>query len=271
MKRWLKAELHTHTAEDPADGQRIVFHSPDQLIDTAAERGFEVLAITNHDQMLFDDRWEEYARVRGILLIPGVEATLRGKHVLLYNFSNYDASWKTPEIVSENKGPGRLVMAPHPFFPIPTALRRDFFCWIRLFDAVEYNHFYLSWVNFNHRAKAVARQFDLPLVGTSDAHQLYHLDHTYTLIYAEKQVASVIEAIKQREVQIKTQPVDPFLVARWFVGNVMSQSSYSIRSLLGQGFPGLTKISESRRRHSVKSVSKNLGWRFSARIGWKKN
>ena len=259
MKGWLKAELHTHTVEDPADGQRVVFHSPDQLIDTVAEQGFEVLAITNHDQMLFDDRWEEYARVRGILLIPGVEATLRGKHVLLYNFSDYDASWKTPEIVMENKGSRQLVMAPHPFFPIPCALKRDFFRWVQLFDAVEYNHCYLSWINFNHRAKAVARQFDLPLVGTSDAHRLYQLGRTYTLIYAEKQVDSVIEAIKQGEVQIKTQPVHPFLVTRWLVGNALSQSSYSIRSLLGQGFHRLAKISESRRKRPVKSVSKSPG------------
>ena len=54
MKRWLKAELHTHTREDPIDGRRIVLHSPKELIDAAAAQGFEVLSITNHNQLLFE-------------------------------------------------------------------------------------------------------------------------------------------------------------------------------------------------------------------------
>ena len=86
MKSWLKTELHTHTLDDPKDGRRIVCHSAQQLIDKAEEQGFQVLSITNHNQLLFTSSLEEYARERGILLIPGVEATLEGKHVLLYNF-----------------------------------------------------------------------------------------------------------------------------------------------------------------------------------------
>ena len=92
MKSWLKTELHTHTIDAPKDGKRIVLHSAEQLIDKAEEQGFQVLSITNHNQLLFTSSLEEYARERGILLIPGVEATLEGKHVLLYNFLNYDSS-----------------------------------------------------------------------------------------------------------------------------------------------------------------------------------
>ena len=92
MKSWLKTELHTHTVDDPQDGKRVVCHSARQLIDKAEQQGFQVLSITNHDQLLFSSSLEEYARKRDVLLIPGVEATLRGKHVLLYNFSNYNPS-----------------------------------------------------------------------------------------------------------------------------------------------------------------------------------
>jgi len=76
MKSWLKTELHSHTIDDPKDGKSIVVHSAQQLIDKAEEQGFQVLSITNHDQLLFSSSLEEYARKRGILLIPGVEATL---------------------------------------------------------------------------------------------------------------------------------------------------------------------------------------------------
>jgi len=239
MKSWLKTELHTHTIDDPKDGKRIVLHSAEQLIDKAEEQGFQVLSITNHNQLLFTSALEEYARERGILLIPGVEATLEGKHVLLYNFLNYDGSWSSPEIVTRNKGPGQLVIAPHPFFPLPTALGKLVSRWRHLFDAIEYNQFYLSWLNFNQRAQELAQQLNLPLVGNSDVHWIFQLGRTYSLVYAEQSTGSVLNAIKQGNVRLVTEPVSSFFVARWFGLNALANSQYAIhaaRSVVQQRF-----------------------------------
>lgn len=231
MKRWLKAELHAHTVEDPLDGRRIIFHSPQDLIDAAAGQGFEVLSITNHNQMLFDSELDEYARRRGIVLIPGVEATLRRKHVLLYNFPAYHPTWRDFEVVRQNKGTAQLVVAPHPFFPIPTSLRGDFLRNLDLFDALEYNHFYLRFLNFNRKAQKMARRHRLPLLGNSDVHRLYQLGCTYTLIHAEKNVGAIVEAIKRGDVELASEPVSPFLVVGWLLGNALYRSRFALRSL----------------------------------------
>src|SRR3989304_10233767 len=77
----LKADLHLH----PSEGEAFIAYDARSLIDRAARAGFEVLSITNHDVVTFDRDLAAYARDRGILLIPGVEATIEGKHVLLYN------------------------------------------------------------------------------------------------------------------------------------------------------------------------------------------
>ena len=244
MKSWLKTELHSRTIDDPKDGECIVVHSAQQLIDQAEEQGFQVLSITNHDQLLFSCSLEEYARKRGILLIPGVEATVKGKHVLLYNFLNYDSSWNTPEIVAQHKGPKQLVIAPHPFFPIPTALRKQVTRWRDLFDAIEYNQFYLSWLNFNHRAEKLARQLNLPLVGNTDVHWIFQLGWTYSLVYAEQTTDSVLNAIKAGHVRLVTRPVSPFFIARWCGLNVLTKSQYAsqaalslVQQRLGKRFP----------------------------------
>ncbi len=235
MKSWLKSELHTHTIDDPKDGKRIVFHSAQQLIDKAEEQGFQVLSITNHNQLLFTSSLEEYARERGILLIPGVEATLEGKHVLLYNFLNYDSSWSSPEIVTKHKGPGQLVIAPHPFFPIQVSLGKLVSRWRDLFDAIEYNQFYLSWLNFNQRAQELAQQLNLPLVGNSDVHWLSQLGRTYSLVYADKNTGSVLNAIKQGHVRLVTKPVSSFFVARCFGLKALSHFAIDAAcSLLGR-------------------------------------
>ncbi|MDA2924391.1 PHP domain-containing protein [Acidobacteria bacterium AH-259-L09] len=232
MKRWLKAELHAHTADDPADGNWIIFHSAEKLIDRAGELGFDVLSVTNHDQMLFSPSLREYAKQRGVLLVPGVEATLAGKHVLLYNFPNYDSYWDNPQIVARHKGPEQLVIAPHPFFPSSTSLGNQLFEWLHFLDGIEYNHFYLSWLNFNRRAEEAAQRFNLPLVGNSDVHHLFQLGRTYTLVYAEKEISSVVEAIKLGNIGVITHPVSPLFVANWFARAAISRPRYAMRVAL---------------------------------------
>ena len=232
MKTWLKLELHAHTVDDPSDGHRIVFHSAEKLIDKAKQQGFKVLSITNHNQMLFSPQLEEYARERGILLIPGVEATLEGKHVLLYNFANYTPSWKDLEVVANHKGPEQFVIAPHPFFPSSTALGNQLFEWLHLFDGIEYSHFYLSWLNFNRRAEEAARRFNLPLIGSSDVHYLFQLGHTYSLVHAEKEISSVLDAIKLGKIRLVTRPVSALFVAKWFALAAHSQPRLAMRMAL---------------------------------------
>lgn len=239
MKSWLKTELHTHTIDDPKDGKKIVLHSAHELIDKAKGQGFEVLSITNHNQVLFSPSLKEYAGERGILLIPGVEATLRGKHFLLYNFLNYKSSWNSPDIVAKYKGSEQLVMAPHPFFPISTALGKLVFQWHDLFDAIEYHHFYLAWLNFNEQAEEIARQLSLPLVGTSDVHWLFQLGRTYSLVYAEKNIGSVLQAIKQGHVRVVTKPVSPLFIARWYGFNAVSRSKHALQVTLSLLLPRL--------------------------------
>ncbi len=65
----IKIELHTHTADDPAD---LIPHSTTDLIERAAALGFGALAITLHDRQLDLGRFEDFARERGVVLIPGI-------------------------------------------------------------------------------------------------------------------------------------------------------------------------------------------------------
>jgi len=80
----LKVELHTHTADDPVDW---IPHTARQLIDRAAELSYDAVAITLHDRQFDVEPLGDYAGARGVILIPGVERTIDGRHILLINFS----------------------------------------------------------------------------------------------------------------------------------------------------------------------------------------
>ena len=79
----LKVELHAHTGLDPVD---YILYSTRQLIDRAAALGYGALAITLHNRYYDPAGDQEYAGLKGIVLIPGIERTIHRRHILLLNF-----------------------------------------------------------------------------------------------------------------------------------------------------------------------------------------
>jgi hypothetical protein len=203
--RPLKVDLHIHTAEDP---QHQISYTAKDLISIAADEGYDVLAITNHQCLTFGKKLSAYARERGILLIPGMEVTLRRRHVVLLNpppgrsFSDFSS------LLSMQR-PDALVMAPHPYFPNPYSLNRLLVRHLRYFDAIEYCHFYSPGINFNHMALRVSQTYGVPVVGNSDAHFLSQLGTTYSLIHAEKDPESIFQAIRKGHSEVVTRPLSP--------------------------------------------------------------
>ena len=202
----LKADLHLHTAEDPLDRVR---YSAKELISKAADENFDVISITNHHQMTFNHDLRAYAQDRGILLIPGVEMTILRRHVLVLNPPPHRMC---SDFLSLSKlcRPETLIIAPHPYFPGTYSLNGHLLKHPKLFDALEYCHFYTSMINFNQRALEVCQSYGFPLVGNSDAHFLSQLGTTYSLIYAEKTLDSIFAAIRGNKVEVVTRPLKAF-------------------------------------------------------------
>jgi len=205
----LKTDLHIHTSEDPEDN---IKHSAEELIDQAASKGFEVISITNHNGMFFNDKIREYAEKRGILLIPGVEIDIEGKEVLVYDpfFKHKEEIMgvRSFEDLRELKKKSDIfVVAPHPYFIKPDCVKNLLIKHIDVFDAVEYSHFYLKTVNWNRKGKKVADKYSKPMIGTSDTHFMWQLGYTYSLVDAEKDPMSVVQAIKNGEVEIISKPL----------------------------------------------------------------
>jgi predicted metal-dependent phosphoesterase TrpH len=202
-KRPLKADLHLHTAEDPLDCIR---YTAQEFISKAADEGFDVISITNHHRMTFNQDLFSHAQARGILLIPGIEMTIQRRHVLVLNPPPYKICSDFFSL-SKLRRPETLIIAPHPYFPGTYSLNGYLLKHLNLFDALEYCHFYSQMINFNLRAVEVSQAFGFPLVGNSDAHFLSQLGATYSLIYAEKNLEAVFAAIRQNKVKIISRPL----------------------------------------------------------------
>ena len=216
----LKIELHAHSGDDPVDW---IPYSTFDLIDRAAALGYGALAVTLHERQLDVRPFASYAADRGVLLIPGVERTIEGKHVLLLNFpSGADDVRSFDELKRLKEKTGGLVIAPHPFFPGGTCLHGALTRHQSLFDAVEVNAMFTSVVDFNRPAVRWARKYGKPIVGNGDVHRLPQLGTTYSLVDAEADVEAICAAIAVGRVQVVSQPLSILAAGRTFLSLIIS-------------------------------------------------
>jgi predicted metal-dependent phosphoesterase TrpH len=215
-KRWLKAELHSHCSLDPVD-YRICRYAPEELIDAAANHGYEILAITCHDLDIWTEDLSEYARNLGITLIPGMEVTAeQTRHVLAYNFNTGYENLSTLKKIHEHSTENTLVIAPHSYFPGPSCLGKLLEKNLHIFDAIEYSGFLVRGIDFNRKSRRLAEKAAKPLIACSDIHYLWQLDRTVTWIYAEHDVESILHSIKQGLIRIQVSPLSWFEAAGWW-------------------------------------------------------
>ena len=201
----LKVELHTHTDHDPLDR---IPHTSRELIDRAASLGYQALAITLHNRFFDPAIDAAYARDRGIVLVPGIERSIGRRHVLMLNFPRECEKVQSFEDVAALKARCRgLVVAPHPFYPTGTSLGARLEANHSLFDAVEYNAMYTTWLNFNRRAVDWALNRNKPIIGNTDLHRLEQLGTTYSLVEAEPHPDAICQAIREGRVKIRSEPL----------------------------------------------------------------
>jgi predicted metal-dependent phosphoesterase TrpH len=217
----LKVELHSHSADDPYDR---IGYSTRALIDRAAELGYDALAVTLHDRQLDTRPLAAYARERGITLIPGIERTIEGKHVLLLNFRRGTEDVHSFDDLRRlrQREPG-LVVAPHPFFPHSSCLRGLLDRLAELFDAVEWNAMFTSTMNFNRQAVRWAAAHGKPVVGNGDVHRLRQLGTTFSLVEAEPHPDAICQAVVDGRVQVHATPLS-WLAAAGLIAELASDS-----------------------------------------------
>jgi predicted metal-dependent phosphoesterase TrpH len=225
----LKVELHTHTSDDPVDR---ISHSSRDLIDRAAALGYDALAITLHDSQLDPGPLAVYARERGILLIPGIERTIRGRHVLLLNFSREGAEGvcSFEDLARLKTRESGLVVAPHPFFPSRKCLLGLMNRHAHLFDAVEINAMFTRSFNFNIFAERWAARYSKPMIGNGDVHRLEQLGTTYSLVDADRTPESICNGIKAGRVRVVSAPLSWPAALRIFARIVAPTLGFTSRS-----------------------------------------
>ena len=222
----IRVELHAHTADDRHDR---LPHTARELIARAGALGYGALAITLHDSTLDPEPLAAFAREHGVRLLRGCERTIHEKHVLLLNYPA-DAARAVRHLddlaALKAAHPDGLVIAPHPFYPIPSALGRERLDAYRpQWDAVEVNAMHVRGLDWNRQAIEWATTHGVPLVGNGDVHRLSQLGRTWSEVDVDvpesmtdaEAAAAICGAIRAGRVRVVTAPIPHWRAALIFV------------------------------------------------------
>ena len=209
-------DIHTHTYPTSVDS----FIDADELIEEAKRIGLDGVCITDHDGFWNHREVEDLSRRHDFLVLPGCEVTTEEGHLLVYGLHKYIFGMHRATFVKEklDREQGAMVVA-HPYRRtyrkdahvsqaayhemVERAARNEVFGMV---DAVEvFNGRGLSEENaFSHE---MARRFDLPGTGASDAHNLEDLGSFATEF--ERRITSLDDLITElREGRFKPIVLD---------------------------------------------------------------
>lgn len=140
--RWLRGNLHAHTVR--SDGER----EPDAVIADYARRGYDFLAITDHDITTTAEECAAWTAASGVVLIPGNEVTAGGPHLLHIGATRHVAALPSrqaviDQVIGAAENAGGFVVVNHPnshanFDQCPIALMREWsgYVGIEIFNGV---------------------------------------------------------------------------------------------------------------------------------------
>lgn len=202
----IRVELHAHTSADPGDR---IPHSTEALLERASAAGYGAVAVTLHNRWFDPAPWASRAGSLGLTLLAGIEKGIDGRHVLAINVPREVEQVRTFDDLRALKraAPDSLVVAPHPFYPIPSALGPVMDEIADLVDAVEINAMYTRQLDYNRKARQWASARGIPLVGNCDLHRLDQLGTTWTEVDAPPDAVAICRAIKAGRVVVRTRPL----------------------------------------------------------------
>jgi len=178
--------VHTHYSYDSVI-------KPEELVFYAKRRGLDGIAITDHDVI---EGAIKIARNTDYLIIPGIEVTSLGGHVIGLNVEEQVPSkLSVDETVDKIHEAGGIAVACHPSALFKESLGKRT---TARFDAIEViNSSAIPFNSSKKESQKIASMLGIAKAAGSDAHYGPEIGYAYTVVDAELDADEIVKAISK--------------------------------------------------------------------------
>ena len=216
----LRMDSHIHSQYSPDSNSKI-----DDIIKVAKARNIDVIAISDHNTV---DGTGEVLKKTGdtdILAIPSIEISSTLGHILGFGCEQTVPRDLSPQdTIDRIHDLGGLAIIPHPYcFYRHGLLHKSDYRDLKI-DAIETKNARFIVGYCNSKAKNLSKKENIPALGASDAHYYKFVGDCYSLVDAEKDIDSILKAIKKNKTKACGKGTSNILLSKYlFEKNVLKK------------------------------------------------
>lgn len=216
----LKMDSHIHSEYSPDSFAKI-----DNIFRKAIQENIEIIALSDHNTVDGSKVACEKSKDLDILVVPSIEISSSEGHILGFGCEELIPRDLSPaETIDRIHDQGALAIIPHPYCFYRHGLLHKSKDKNLKIDAIETKNarFIIGYCNW--KAKKLSNKKNLPALGASDAHYHEFVGDCYSLIDCEKDVDSVLKAIKKNKVEAHGNGTSNVLLSKYlFEKNILKK------------------------------------------------
>ena len=207
----LKMDSHIHSEYSPDSSSKI-----SDILEYAKRADIDIIAISDHNTVDGTSEVLKKSKNTDILAIPSIEISSSLGHIIGFGCEEIIPRDLTPQdTIDRIHDLGGLAIIPHPYcFYRHGLLCKSDYKKLKI-DAIETKNARFIVGYCNNKAKKLAKTEHYPTLGASDAHYWKFVGDCYSLIKCEKDIDSVLKAIRKGKVEAHGKGTSNILLSKY--------------------------------------------------------
>lgn len=197
----------------------------DDILNIAKKENIDIIAISDHNTVDGTSEVVKKTKNTDILAIPSIEISSTQGHIIGFGCEEMIPRDLTPQdTIDRIHDLGGLAIIPHPYcFYRHGLLCKSDYKDLKI-DAIEIKNARFIVGYCNNKAKKLSKKENIPALGASDAHYYKFVGDCYSLIDCEKDIDSVLKAIRKNKTEAHGKGTSNILLSKYlFEKNILKK------------------------------------------------